>query len=380
MGPFQEEHKIFKKSVSDFVDKEVRPYVEQWEEQGKTPRSFWKRCGELGFLGLNYSEEYGGAGADHTFSYIFNLEMAKCGSCGVALGVSVQSDMATPALAKHGSIYLKETFLRPAIKGDMICSIAVSEPNHGSDVAAIETKAVREGNHYIVNGTKMFITSGTQADFLVLLARTSPGTDYKGLSLLVIPTKTPGVSTGKPLKKICYPSSDTAEIVLENVKVPVENLIGVEGKGFLYQMEQFQFERLAAVVMALGGMKRCYEVTKKYIFERSAFGKPLYKMQVTTHKMAQMLAEISSIEAYSFKCVQMANAGIDFTKDVSMLKLLAAQTQQRVMDECAQIHGGYGLMSEYEVARYFRDAKLTAIGGGTNEIMKEIIVKMEGME
>ncbi len=380
MGPFQNEHKIFKKTVSEFVDKEVRPYIAQWEEAGLTPRSFFKRCGEMGFLGLNYAEEFGGAGADHAFSYIFNLEMAKCGSCGVALGLSVQNDMATPALAKHGNKYLKDTYLRAANKGEMIASIAVSEPNHGSDVAAIETKAVKEGDHYIVNGRKMFITNGTQSDFLTLLARTTPGTGYQGLSLFIVPTNLPGVSAGKALKKICYPSSDTTEIILNNVKISAENMIGREGAGFLYQMEQFQYERLAAVAMSLGGMKRCYELTKKYIFERSAFNKPLYKMQTIAHKMAQMAAEVNCLEAYSFKCVQMANAGIDFTKDISMLKLLAAQTQQRMMEECVQIHGGYGLMTEYEVARYFRDAKLTGIGGGTNEIMKEIIVKMEGME
>ena len=380
MGPFSSEHKIFKKSVSEFVEKEIRPYVEQWEQAGKTPRSVWKRCGELGFLGITYPEEFGGAGADHTYSYIFNLEMGKCGSCGVPLGLSVQSDMATPALSKHGSTYLKETYLKPALAGDMIASIAVSEPDHGSDVAALETKAIKENNHYVVTGRKMFITNGTQSDFLTLLVRTTPGTGFAGLSLMIVPTKLPGVSVGKILRKTCYPSSDTAEIILDQVRVPVENIIGQEGKGFIYQMEQFQFERLAAVAMALGGMKRCYDLTKKYIFERTAFGKPLYKFQTVAHKMAQMLAEINGIEAYSFKCVQMANAKIDFTKDVSMLKLITAQTQQRVMEECVQIHGGYGLMAEYEVARYFRDAKLTGIGGGTNEIMKEIIVKMEGME
>ena len=380
MGPFSSEHKIFKKSVSEFVEKEIRPYVEQWEQAGKTPRSVWKRCGELGFLGITYPEEFGGAGADHTYSYIFNLEMGKCGSCGVPLGLSVQSDMATPALSKHGSTYLRETYLKPALAGDMIASIAVSEPDHGSDVAALETKAIKENNHYVVTGRKMFITNGTQSDFLTLLVRTTPGTGFAGLSLMIVPTKLPGVSVGKILRKTCYPSSDTAEIILDQVRVPVENIIGQEGKGFIYQMEQFQFERLAAVAMALGGMKRCYDLTKKYIFERTAFGKPLYKFQTVAHKMAQMLAEINGIEAYSFKCVQMANAKIDFTKDVSMLKLITAQTQQRVMEECVQIHGGYGLMAEYEVARYFRDAKLTGIGGGTNEIMKEIIVKMEGME
>ncbi|MBI2520840.1 MAG: acyl-CoA dehydrogenase family protein [Bdellovibrio sp.] len=380
MMPFNEEHKMFKKSVSTFVEKELRPHVEEWEAQGFTPRSVWKRCGELGFLGVTYSSDYGGANADHSYSYLLNHELGKCGSPGVALGLSVQCDMATPALAKHGSDFLKKTYLAPAISGDMICSIAVTEPGHGSDVAAIDTKAVKDGNDYVINGRKMFITNGTQADFLTLLARTTPGPGYQGMSLIVVPTKTPGVSTGKRLKKTCFPSSDTAEIILDNVRVPKEHLIGQEGKGFIYQMEQFQFERLAAVALAIGGLKRCYDLTKKYIFERQAFGQPLYKHQVTRHKMAQMLSEITLLETMSFKCIQMANHGIDFTKDVSMLKLITAQTQQRVTEECVQIHGGYGLMTEYEVARYFRDGKLLGIGGGSNEIMKEIICKMEGME
>ena len=377
---FREEHKIFKKTVAEFVDREIRPNVEKWEEEGKTPRALWKKCGELGVLGITYPEKFGGMGADHVYSFIFNLEMGKCGSAGVALGMAVQTDMATPALAKYGSDELREKYLRPAISGDMICSIAVTEPGCGSDVARIETKAVLDGDSYVINGRKMFITNGTQADFLTLLARTSPGTGFQGLSLLIVPMNLPGVSRGKPLNKTCFHSSDTAEIVLENVRVPKGNLIGKEGYGFRYQMEQFQFERLSGAALALGGMKRCYELTKRYIGERQTFGKFLHEHQVIRHKMAQMLAEITMIEAMTFKCVQMAGAGADITKDVSMLKLVAAQTQQRVMEECAQIHGGYGLMTEFEVARYFRDAKLSGIGGGTNEIMKEIICKMEGWE
>ncbi len=377
---FDNEHKMFKKSVGEFVEKEIRPHTEEWEAQGFTPRSVWKRCGELGFLGVTYSSEYGGSGADHGYSYIFNLEMGKCGSPGVALGLSVQCDMATPALAKHGSEFLRKAYLAPAIAGDVICSIAVSEPDHGSDVAAIETKAVKDGDDYVINGRKMWITNGTQADFLTVLVRTTPGTGYQGMSLFIVPTTTPGVTPGKRLKKTCFPSSDTSEIVFDNARVSKEHLIGQEGKGFVYQMEQFQFERLAAVALALGGLKRCYELTKKYIFDRNAFGRPLSAHQVTRHKMAQMISEISMIEAMSLKCVQMASLGVDFTKDVSMLKLIAAQTQQRVAEECVQLHGGYGLITEFEVARYFRDAKLLGIGGGTNEIMKEIIAKMEGME
>lgn len=380
MFGLDQEQKIFKKTVKDFVDREIRPNILDWEHAGKTPREFWQKCGKLGFLGINYPEEFGGMGADYTYTAIFLQEMGKCGSCGVALGISVQTDMATPALAKHGNKFLKERYLAPAISGDMICSIAVSEPNHGSDVAAIETRGVKKGDSWVINGTKTFITNGSQADFVTLLARTNDRPGYAGLSLFVVPTNAPGFSRGKILKKICYPSSDTAEIVLENVTVTGDHLIGEEGRGFIYQMEQFQTERLAACLLSLGGMKRVYELTKRYIGERQAFGTTLAKMQTIRHKMAQMLSEMKLVENTVFACVLKANMKMDFTKDVSMLKLVTAQIAQRMMEECVQIHGGWGLMEEYEVARYFRDAKLTGIGGGTNEIMKEIICKMEGLE
>jgi len=375
-----EEHKIFQKTVKDFVDKEIRPNVAEWEAAGRTPRAFWKKCGELGFLGINYPEEFGGMNAEYTYTAIFIQEMGKCGSCGVALGISVQTDMATPALAKHGNQFLKETYLAAAIRGDMICAVGVTEPDHGSDVAAITTKAVKKGNSWIINGAKTFITNGIQADFVTLLARTNDRPGYAGLSLFVVPTKLTGFSRGKILKKTCYQASDTAELILQNVEVSEQHMIGEEGKGFIYQMEQFQFERLAACLLSLGGLKRAYKLTKQFIQERQAFGVPLAKMQVTRHKMAQMLAEIKLIENSVNACVMKANMGIDFTKDVSMLKLVAAQLQQKILEECAQIHGGCGLMEEYEVARYFRDSKLLGIGGGTNEIMKEIICKYEGLE
>lgn len=375
-----EEHKIFKKTVANFVDKEIRPYVLQWEEQGYTPKSLWKKCGELGLLGINYPTEYGGMQADYTYSSILLQELGKCGSCGVALGLTVQTDMATPALAKHGNDYLKQNYLKKAIAGEMVASIAVSEPDHGSDVAAIKTNATRKGDNWVINGTKTFITNGTQADFITLLARTNPRPGYMGLSLFIVPTNTPGFSRGKTLKKTCYPSSDTAELIFQNVELPNSHLIGEEGKGFIYQMEQFQIERLGGCLLALGALKRCYELTKRYITERQAFGMPLAKMQTIRHKMAQMVSEIKMVENSANICVYQLNKGIDITKDVSMLKLIAAQTQQRQMEECVQIHGGWGLMAEYEVARYFRDSKLTSIGGGTNEIMKEIICKAEGLD
>jgi len=379
MNILSEEHKLFKQTVKEFVDKEVRPNVLEWEYQGFTPKSLWKKCGKLGFLGITYLEQYGGMEADYTYMAILHEEMGKCGSCGVALGISVQTDMSTPALAKYGNDFLKEKYLKKAISGEFVSAIAVSEPDAGSDVASIKTNAKKNGDDWVINGTKTFITNGTQADFVTVLVRTSDAPGYQGMSLFVVPTDSKGFSCGKKLNKTCYPSSDTAELIFDNVTVSSDHLIGEEGCGFIYQMEQFQYERLAACCLALGAMKRCYQLTKQYIFDRKVFGQPLVKMQTIAHKMAQIISEIKLVENSIHACVYKANQGVDFTKDVSMLKLTTAQIQQRVMEECIQIHGGWGLMQEYEVARYFRDAKLTGIGGGTNEIMKEIIIKTEGL-
>ena len=375
---FDQDHEVFRKTVKDFIEKEIRPNAEKWEEEQLTPRELWKKCGEMGFFGIHYPEALGGMGCDFTYTYIFFEEMGGCGSSGVSLGLCVQSDMATPALARHGSDFLREKYLIPALRGDMIASIAVSEPGAGSDVANIQTRARLDGDEWVINGSKTYITNGTQSDWLCLLARTSDEPGYKGLSLFVVPSDVPGYDRGKKLKKTCYMASDTAEIHLTDVRVPKENLIGEEGKGFYYQMEQFQVERLGGVIMALGAMKRSYDLTKRFISERQTFGRPLAGWQVIRHKMAQMLAEINMIEAFTHRCVAMANKGMDFTKDVSMLKLVAAQSILNVTGEAVQIHGGAGLMSEYEVSTYYRDAKLLAIGGGSNEMMKEIVCKMEG--
>lgn len=374
-----EEHELFRKTVRQFVERELRPHAEEWEVSGTTPRKVWERCGELEFLGLTYPEAYGGLGADFNYTLIFAEELAQCGSPGVALGIIVQTDMATPALARHGNEYLKQTYLAPAIRGEQICAVAVSEPACGSDVAGLQTRAIKDGDEYVISGTKMFITNGGQADFVVLLARTSDDPGHKSFSLFVVPTNTPGFSRSRLLRKTCLMSSDTAELVLEQVRIPANHLIGKENYGFMYQMEQFQQERLVAVFQMVGSMKRAYELTKTYIQQRTVFGKRLSQMQVTRHKMAQMLSEIACIDGMAWLCAQQATRGEDYSKEVSMLKLLAAQTQQRVTEECVQLHGGYGLMVEYEVARYFRDAKLSSIGGGSNEVMKEIIAKMEGL-
>src|SRR6185295_13210568 len=300
---FTEEHELFRDSVRKFVEKEIRPHAEQWEVDGRTPRSVWKKCGELGFLGISYPEDVGGMGAEFIYNYIFAEEMGRCGSPGVATGLAVQTDMATPALAEHGSTFLKDQFLKPAISGDMICSIAVTEPGCGSDVAGLRTTAKRDGDSYVIRGRKTFITNGTQADFLTLLAHTSEGKGHHHYSLFIIPTKSKGFSVGRLLRKVSHLSSDTAEILLEDVRVPKEHLIGQEGEGFIYQMKQFQYERLAGIANAIGMMKRGYELTKKYCTERETFGQPLLSRQVIQHKLAEIFAEITLIESLAHKCV-----------------------------------------------------------------------------
>jgi citronellyl-CoA dehydrogenase len=376
---FTEEHELFRDTVRKFIEKEIRPHAEAWEEAGRTPRALWKMCGDLGFLGISYPEEVGGMGAEFTYNYIFAEEMGHCGSPGVATGLAVQTDMATPALAEYGNKFLKENYLKPAIRGDMICSIAVTEPNCGSDVAGLATRAVRDGDSYVINGRKTFITNGTQADFITLLARTSDKPGHHCFSLFIVPTKTKGFSVGKVLKKISHPSSDTAEIVLQDVRVPKDHLIGEEGEGFIYQMRQFQYERIAGIANAVGSMKRGYQLTKKYCSERETFGKPLIQRQVVQHKLAEMYAEIILLESLAHKCVSLALEKQDLTRDVTVLKLMGGQAKLRVLEQCVQLHGGYGLMHEYEIARLYRDSKLTTIGGGATEIMLEIIAKLEGL-
>ena len=368
---------LFRSQVAAFVETEVRPRAEQWEAQGFTPKSLWKRCGELGFLGILYPESYGGQDADYRYSTIFCEEIAQCGSPGVALGLIVQTHMATPALAWYGSDFLKDRYLRRAISGDMVGSIAITEPDSGSDVASLRTFARVEGEGYRINGQKLYITNGTQADSFTLLALTSEEGEEPSFSLFVVPGDADGIERSKPMNKTCYPSSDTAGITFDNVYVSKDHIIGDVGRGFKYQMEQFQHERLAGVVMALGMLKHAYRLTQNFACERYSFGRSIANFQITRHKLADMISKIEMLGAFVDKCVDRAVQGVDFTREVSMLKLVGAKIAQDVLGECVQIHGGAGLMQEYIVARYFRDSKLFSIGGGTDEIMKEIIAKYE---
>ena len=382
-NPFTEEHEMFRKSVRAFVEKELNPHCDEWEEAGIWPaHEVLKKMGNLGFLGLNYDEQYGGANADIWFTVVLCEELGRCQCAGVPMGITVHTDMCTPALAKYGSPELKEKFLAPAIRGDMVGCIAVTEPGAGSDVAGIITRAEPDGDEFVINGAKMFITNGTQADWVCLLARTSPGVGYKGMSLIIVPTTTPGFSVSRKLKKMGNLSSDTAVLSFENARVPQSNLIGVEGMGFYLQMEQFQTERLVGSILSTSGMEMAVRETMKYCSERETFGQPLLHNQWIQFKLVELLTEIEALRQFNYYCASMMEAEVDpteVTRIASMCKLKAGRLAREVADTCLQFYGGMGYMDETRISRYFRDARLLSIGGGADEVMMGIIAKLEGM-
>lgn len=377
---FTEEHEAFRQMVRRFVETEINPYVEEWEAQRIFPaHELFKKMGNLGLLGLSYPEAYGGGGVDYWYNVVFLEEIGRIHCAGVPMGIAVHTDMATPALAESGSHELKQRFLAPAIAGDVVAAIAVSEPDAGSDVAAIRTRAELDGNDYIINGSKMWITNGTQADFLTLLARTSGEHGFKGMSLIIVSTDTPGFSVSRKLEKLGNHSSDTAILSFDNVRVPKANRIGEEGMGFILQMKQFQRERLAGVLMSISGMERAIRTTINYCHERHTFGKPLIENQWIYFKIGELLTEVEALRQLTYHCVRMFVAGEDMTKEVSMAKLKAGRLAREVADTCLQFHGGMGYVEEYPMARYFRDARLLSIGAGADEIMLGIIAKYEGI-
>ncbi len=372
---FTEEHELFREGLRDFLQREVIPYVDEWEAQERIPKALWKKFGEMGYLGLNYPEEYGGMDADFFFSVVFLEEIARCYSGGFTITPSVQQYMASPYLLKHGSAFVKEKYLQKAIAGEWICSIAITEPGAGSDVANIQTRAERQGDHYLVNGSKTFITNGVYGDFLVTVVKTDPEAGINGISLLIIDRQAEGVSARK-LKKLGWHASDTAELSFDDVRVPVENLIGEEGQGFFYLMGGLQLERLAGAISAVAGSEHALEYALQYMSEREAFGRPINKFQVLRHRVAQLAAEIEATKALVYHCCRLHNDGRYAVKESSMAKLLATELSDKVTYQCLQFFGGYGYMEEYKIARMFRDSRIGTIGGGTSEIMREIIAKM----
>jgi citronellyl-CoA dehydrogenase len=377
---FTEEHEALRRMVRKFVETEINPYVEEWEAERMFPaHQLFQKMGDLGLLGLIYPEAYGGGGADYWYQTVLLEEIGRADCAGVPMAIAVQTDMATPALAAYGTQEQKEQFLAPAIAGKAILSIAVSEPEAGSDVASIRTRAVKDGDTYVINGSKMWITNGTQADYLTLLARTSDEGGYRGMSLIIVPTDTPGFHVSKKLEKLGNHCSDTAMLSFDHVRVPYTNRIGQEGKGFYLQMQQFQVERLAAAIMGVSGMERAIQMTIKYCRERQAFDKPLLENQWVYFKLCELIAEVEALRQLNYHCVRKHVAGHDMTREASMAKLKVGRLGRQVADTCVQFHGGMGYVEEYPIARYFRDTRLTSIGGGADEVMLEIIAKHEGI-
>jgi citronellyl-CoA dehydrogenase len=374
---FTEEHNAIRETTARFVDNEINPYADQWEAEGIFPaHELFKKLGDLGLLGISKPTEYGGMGLDYSYQIVFQEELGRCTTGGVSMGIGVQTDMATPALAKFGSDELRREFLAPAISGDYVGSIAVSEPGAGSDVAAIRTSALKDGGDYVINGSKMWITNSTQADFLCLLANTSDGKPHANKSLIIVPAKTRGVSFSQRLNKLGMRSSDTAQVFLDDVRVPQRYLIGEEGAGFVYQMLQFQEERLYGAAAALKGLEACIEATIEYTRQRQAFGRSILDNQVVHFRLAELQTEIEALRALTYEAVEGYVNGEDVTLKASMAKLKAGRLSREVTDSCLQYWGGMGFMWDNPVSRAYRDTRVASIGGGADEVMLGIICKL----
>jgi acyl-CoA dehydrogenase/citronellyl-CoA dehydrogenase len=375
---FNEEHNIFRQTFRDFVKKEIRPYAEEWEENETCPRELFKRMGDLGFLGILYPEEYGGSDADYFYNVVFVEEISKCGALGISVGILVHSQMASPALHYLGTHEQKVKYLRPVIAGEKIIALGVTEPNHGSDVASIETEAVKKGDHYVINGAKTFITNGSLADLITLAARTGEK-GYKGISLFIFETNTPGFSVSRKLKKMGMHSSDTAELFFDDCVVPAANLLGKEGQGFYGIMAGFENERIVGAAQAYSAAELAFELSLKYARERQQFGRPIGEFQAVSHMLAEMATDVEAARQLTYYAAWLRSQGKPCIKEVQMAKCFASEIANTVAYKAVQIHGGYGYMREYEVERIYRDVRLITIGAGTSQIMKNIIAKQFGV-
>jgi len=375
---FEEHHEMFRNTVRAFVEREVMPHVEEWETAGRIPKTIWPRMGELGLLGVEYDEKYGGAGADFLTSAVLHEECARSRSGSFAMAVGVHTDMASPHLYWTGSEALKEKYLPAICRGDTLTAIAVTEPGGGSDVAAIRTRATRDGDHYVLNGAKMFITNGALADLYFVAARVTAGAAeqrHRGISMFVVERESPGFTVSRTLDKMGMRASDTAELAFQDVRVSAENLLGREGVGFYEVMRVFQRERLVAGLHGVAMAQRALDDTITYVRERQAFGAPLSDKQAVRHKLADMATSIEAGRWLTYAACLKYQAGEDAVREISMVKLFTAEMVNRVAYDCVQLHGGYGYMREYPVERFARDARLMTIGGGTSEIMRDIIAK-----
>jgi citronellyl-CoA dehydrogenase len=377
---FTEEHQQLRRTVREFVDKDINPHVDRWEKEGAFPaHEVFKKAGRLGLLGVNKPEAYGGMGLDYSYQMVVTEELGTCACGGVPMAFGVQTDMATPALARWGSNELKQEFLAPVIAGEAVASIAVSEASGGSDVAAIKTVAKKDGDDYVINGSKMWITNAAQADWLCTLVNTSDGAPHMNKTLVVIPAKAKGVTIGPKIDKLGMLSSDTCPVFFEDVRVPQRHRIGEEGMGFMMQMVQFQEERLCGAVSSLRGMEALIDATIAYCKERKTFGQPLIDNQVIHFRMAELKTEVELLRSLVYRAVEDYIAGTDVTMMASMAKLKAGRLSREVSDACLQYWGGMGFTWDNVAARAYRDTRLLSIGGGADEIMLGIICKLMGI-
>lgn len=377
--PFTPEHEEFRRMVRSFIENEINPNVPEWEENEWIPlHDVFGQMAKLGMLGLEYDPAYGGQGADHLFTLILAEEFGRAdhGSIGMALGVV--TDMATPALHRFGSHELKERYLTPVLRGEQVCGIAVTEPDAGSDVAAIRTRAVRDGDEWVINGSKMYITNSLQADWLCVLARTSDEGGYAGMSQIIVPTDTPGFEVSRKLDKLGMRASDTGLLTFTDVRVPVENTIGAEGTGFQQQMAQFVVERMWAAYSVAPACQLALERTRDYLQERVVFGKPLLRHQYVQFKLTELAAEVDMLREYNHIIAQRHDAGEEVTRMATIAKLKAGRLHREVSDWVLQFHGGIGYMEETWTTRFLRDGRLSAIGGGADEVMLQILARLDG--
>ena len=386
-SPFKEEHDLFRKTVRDFALKELAPHVDQWEKDELFPNWVFKRAGELGITGAHYPEEWGGGGGDYWMSIVKAEALTHCGAAGVTMGLLVQSDMATPCINDIGTDEQKAEFLKPALEGDKIAALGVSEPGAGSDVAGLRTTARLVGDEYVINGSKTYITNGTRADFVTLMVKTDPDAGHNGISIILCPTDVKGFSVSKKLEKAGNWCSDTAELFYDEVKVPKRYLLGKPGMGFMYLMQNFQSERLVGSTSALAASRRALDRTVEWGRERVAFGKPLIKREYWKQKFADLYIKQEAAEALAYKACEAYNdekyvkkgmLSMETTKLVSMTKAYTGDVTAEIMDECVQFHGGMGYLEELWVARAWRDARLLRIGGGATEVMRYAIAKILG--
>ena len=371
-----EDLEAIRAGVREFVEREIVPYVETWEVERAVPRELLDEMGKLGFFGLRIPEEFGGIGLGHIASVVFAEELGRCTAGGTAITILVHTDLATPYMTNFGRPAQKERWLPRFASGEMITAIGVTEPDAGSDVAYLRTTATRDGDGWVINGTKMFITNGGTADIVFVAAKTNPEVKgSRGISILMVEKGTEGFSQSRALNKMGWHSSNTAELVLEDVWVPDDHLVGEENQGFYYIMQNFQNERMAIMGQALGESQKAIEITLDYVKERKVFGTPLWEKQTIRHRLAMRQAEVDAARELTYKAAWMTDEGIDSVREVSEVKALVGELANRVMYDCVQFHGGMGFMAETAIERMYRDARIGSIGGGATEVMLDEVAK-----